>query len=160
VSEADDVLLGQAELEWAFFTARASAPPAEVWSRTYDATRVVRAVSTSVPLRPKSIADVEKNAPVPEQPPGSDSVRAGCGTSVLYRLPQPAGDTGTACAPAFQAGAARHHMLGPGTTSDGGPAVTGYRPMTMAELAGRLARTADDKMRWKLVWEFLQEYRW
>jgi hypothetical protein len=34
------------------------------------------------------------------------------------------------------------------------------RPMTMAELAGRLARTADAKMRWKLVWEFLEEYRW
>jgi hypothetical protein len=51
-------------------------------------------------------------------------------------------------------------MLGSGTTSDGGPAVTGYRPMTMAELAGRLARTADGKVRWKLVWEFLEEYRW
>ena len=38
--------------------------------------------------------------------------------------------------------------------------MTGYRPMTLAELAGRLARTADDKARWKLVWEFLEEYRW
>jgi hypothetical protein len=38
--------------------------------------------------------------------------------------------------------------------------VTAYRPMTLADLAGRLARTADDKVRWKLVWEFLEEYRW
>jgi hypothetical protein len=38
--------------------------------------------------------------------------------------------------------------------------VTGYRPMTLAELADRLARTADGKVRWKLVWEFLEEYRW
>jgi hypothetical protein len=37
--------------------------------------------------------------------------------------------------------------------------VTGYRPMRLAELAGRLAQ-ADDKVRWKLVWEFLEEYRW
>jgi hypothetical protein len=35
--------------------------------------------------------------------------------------------------------------------------VTGYRPMT---LAGRLGRTGDGKVRWKLVWEFLEEYRW
>ena len=35
-----------------------------------------------------------------------------------------------------------------------------YRPMTLADLAGRLARTADDKVQWKLVWEFLEEYRW
>jgi hypothetical protein len=38
--------------------------------------------------------------------------------------------------------------------------VTSYRPMTLADLAGRLARTADDKVQWKLVWEFLEEYRW
>jgi hypothetical protein len=38
--------------------------------------------------------------------------------------------------------------------------VTGYRPMTLADLAGRLIRTADIKLRWKLVWEFLEEYRW
>jgi hypothetical protein len=38
--------------------------------------------------------------------------------------------------------------------------VAGYRPMTVADLAGRLARTADAKVRWKLVWEFLEEYRW
>jgi hypothetical protein len=38
--------------------------------------------------------------------------------------------------------------------------VTGYHPMTLAELGDRLARTADAKVRWKLVWEFLEEYRW
>jgi hypothetical protein len=38
--------------------------------------------------------------------------------------------------------------------------MTGYRPMTLADLAGRLARAADAKLRWKLVWEFLEEYRW
>jgi hypothetical protein len=38
--------------------------------------------------------------------------------------------------------------------------VTGYRPMTLADLADRLVRTADGKVRWKLVWEFLEEYRW
>lgn len=38
--------------------------------------------------------------------------------------------------------------------------MTSYRPMTLADLAGRLARTADDKVQWKLVWEFLEEYRW
>jgi hypothetical protein len=32
--------------------------------------------------------------------------------------------------------------------------------MTLADLAGRLNRTADNKVRWKLVWEFLEEYRW
>ena len=38
--------------------------------------------------------------------------------------------------------------------------MTGYHPMTLADLAGRLARTPDAKVRWKLVWEFLEEYRW
>lgn len=38
--------------------------------------------------------------------------------------------------------------------------MTGYRPMTLAELANRLIRTPDVKVRWKLVWEFLEEYRW
>jgi hypothetical protein len=38
--------------------------------------------------------------------------------------------------------------------------VTNYHPMTLAELGDRLARTADAKVRWKLVWEFLEEYRW
>jgi hypothetical protein len=32
--------------------------------------------------------------------------------------------------------------------------------MTLADLADRLARAADGKVRWKLVWEFLEEYRW
>ena len=35
-----------------------------------------------------------------------------------------------------------------------------YQPMTLADLAGHLSRTSDDKIRWKLVWEFLEEYRW
>ncbi len=51
-------------------------------------------------------------------------------------------------------------MLRPGTDNDRGFLVTGYRPMTLADLGGRLARTADGKVRWKLVWEFLEEYRW
>ena len=38
--------------------------------------------------------------------------------------------------------------------------MAGYRPMTLADLAGRLARTADSRVRWKLVWEFLEECRW
>ena len=38
--------------------------------------------------------------------------------------------------------------------------MTSYRPMTLAELAGRLIRVTDVKVRWKLVWEFLEEYRW
>lgn len=38
--------------------------------------------------------------------------------------------------------------------------MTGYRPMTLADLADRLAWTTDGKTRWKLVWEFLEEYRW
>jgi hypothetical protein len=38
--------------------------------------------------------------------------------------------------------------------------VAGYRPMTLANLADRLASAIDDKIRWKLVWEFLEEYRW
>ena len=35
-----------------------------------------------------------------------------------------------------------------------------YRPMTMADLAERLRRQEDEKIRWKYVWEFLEEYRW
>jgi hypothetical protein len=38
--------------------------------------------------------------------------------------------------------------------------VTGYRPMTLADVADRISRTAQSKIRWKLVWEFLEEYRW
>jgi hypothetical protein len=32
--------------------------------------------------------------------------------------------------------------------------------MTVADLAAHLSRTTDDRTRWKLVWEFLEEYRW
>jgi hypothetical protein len=52
------------------------------------------------------------------------------------------------------------YASGGALTYDGGFIVMGYRPMTLADLAGRLARTADGKVRWKLVWEFLEEYRW
>jgi hypothetical protein len=32
--------------------------------------------------------------------------------------------------------------------------------MTLASLAGHLVAAENDKIRWKLVWEFLEEYRW
>ncbi|NMO51633.1 hypothetical protein HH310_10575 [Actinoplanes sp. TBRC 11911] len=35
-----------------------------------------------------------------------------------------------------------------------------YQPMTLVELARHLARHPDEKIRWKHVWEFLEEYRW
>ena len=35
-----------------------------------------------------------------------------------------------------------------------------YEPMTMAQLAGHLSRQADEKIKWKHLWEFLEEYRW
>jgi hypothetical protein len=38
--------------------------------------------------------------------------------------------------------------------------VAPYRPMTIADLGTHLCRAADDRTRWKLVWEFLEEYRW
>ena len=38
--------------------------------------------------------------------------------------------------------------------------MTSYQPMTLADLGRRLARVNDAKTRWKLVWEFLEEYRW
>ena len=38
--------------------------------------------------------------------------------------------------------------------------MTGYRPMTVADLAARVSRAGDDGVRWKLVWEFMEEYRW
>jgi hypothetical protein len=38
--------------------------------------------------------------------------------------------------------------------------VKDYRPMTLADLARRVAAVADQKLRWKLFWEFLEEYRW
>jgi hypothetical protein len=34
-----------------------------------------------------------------------------------------------------------------------------YRPMTVADLAGHLRRTEDDAIRWRLIAEFLEEYR-
>ena len=36
--------------------------------------------------------------------------------------------------------------------------MTGYRPMTVADLARRLVREADDKIRWKLVLAALAEH--
>ena len=36
----------------------------------------------------------------------------------------------------------------------------GYQPMTMANLGDRLSRQEDERIRWKQVWEFLEEYRW
>ncbi len=35
-----------------------------------------------------------------------------------------------------------------------------YQPMSLATLARHVAATADSRLRWKLVWEFLEEYRW
>jgi hypothetical protein len=32
--------------------------------------------------------------------------------------------------------------------------------MSLATLAQRLAAAVDERVRWKLVWEFLEEYRW
>ena len=32
--------------------------------------------------------------------------------------------------------------------------------MSLATLAQHLIATADERVRWKLVWEFLEEYRW
>jgi hypothetical protein len=38
--------------------------------------------------------------------------------------------------------------------------VSRYSPLSLAALAGHLAAEADQRVRWKLVWEFLEEYRW
>ena len=38
--------------------------------------------------------------------------------------------------------------------------MTKYQPMTLADLAEHVIVAVDDKVRWKLVWEFLEEYRW
>jgi hypothetical protein len=35
-----------------------------------------------------------------------------------------------------------------------------YQPMTIAGLAGHLSSHDDEKIKWKYVWEFLEEYRW
>jgi len=32
--------------------------------------------------------------------------------------------------------------------------------MTVADLAAHLSQTIDEKTRWKIFWEFLEEYRW
>ena len=37
---------------------------------------------------------------------------------------------------------------------------SGYRPMALADLAGHLRRADADDLRWRLVAEFLEEYRW
>lgn len=39
-------------------------------------------------------------------------------------------------------------------------AMNKYEPMSLATLAQHLNVTADPRVRWKLVWEFLEEYRW
>lgn len=39
-------------------------------------------------------------------------------------------------------------------------AVNRYEPMSLATLAYQLTTTVDERVRWKLVWEFLEEYRW
>lgn len=40
------------------------------------------------------------------------------------------------------------------------PIATAYRLMTLADLAGHLSRAGDDQLRWRLIAEFLEEYRW
>lgn len=35
-----------------------------------------------------------------------------------------------------------------------------YEPMSLGALARHLVATEDPRERWKLVWEFLEEYRW
>ena len=35
-----------------------------------------------------------------------------------------------------------------------------YEPMTLVDLALHVAGQPDEKIRWKLFWEFLEEYRW
>lgn len=32
--------------------------------------------------------------------------------------------------------------------------------MTLADASPRVADAADEKIQWKLIWEFLEEYRW
>lgn len=39
------------------------------------------------------------------------------------------------------------------------PGPVGYRPMTLAQLAGHLASADDDRHRWRLVAEMLEEHR-
>lgn len=35
-----------------------------------------------------------------------------------------------------------------------------YQPMTLTELAEYVRGTEGEETRWRLVWEFLEEYRW
>jgi hypothetical protein len=44
--------------------------------------------------------------------------------------------------------------------SRGHEATVAYQPMTMTDLAKRLHRQQEEKVKWKHVWEFLEEYRW
>jgi hypothetical protein len=94
------------------------------------------------------------------RPHQSSGIQAGCCTFVLYRSRQLAGDTRGPCNLRSWRWRLSTICSVSSAKSDGGPAVTGYRPMTLAALAGRLGRTGDGKVRWKLVWEFLEEYRW
>lgn len=43
-------------------------------------------------------------------------------------------------------------------TAENQTSFAAYRPMTLVELAGHLARAGDDGHRWRLVAEFLEEY--
>jgi hypothetical protein len=43
---------------------------------------------------------------------------------------------------------------------DGHGDATPYQPMSLARLGDLLAAAADDTLRWRLVAEFLEEYRW
>lgn len=45
------------------------------------------------------------------------------------------------------------------TMSASTPPPVEYRPMTLVDLAGHLRRAADDRHRWRLIAEFLEEYR-
>lgn len=45
------------------------------------------------------------------------------------------------------------------STSSAPPALTSYRPMSLADLAEHLANADDDQLRWRLVAEFLEEHR-
>lgn len=38
--------------------------------------------------------------------------------------------------------------------------VVRYEPMSLARLGQHLIATTKERVRWKLVWEFLEEYRW
>jgi hypothetical protein len=44
-------------------------------------------------------------------------------------------------------------------TTDPRPQPVVYRPMTLVDLAGHLAAADDDRHRWRLVAEFLEEHR-